>query len=40
MESQTHTEVIRAPIDVCFDTLVDSRAVQTMAARESIGEIR
>lgn len=23
MESQTHTEVIRAPIEVCFDTLVD-----------------
>jgi hypothetical protein len=23
MESQTHTEVIRAPIDVCFCTLVD-----------------
>ncbi len=23
MESQTHTEVIRAPIDLCFETLVD-----------------
>jgi ribosome-associated toxin RatA of RatAB toxin-antitoxin module len=23
MESRSHTEVIRAPIDVCFDTLVD-----------------
>lgn len=23
MESRTHTEVIRAPIDLCFDTLVD-----------------
>jgi ribosome-associated toxin RatA of RatAB toxin-antitoxin module len=23
MERQTHTEVVRAPIDVCFDTLVD-----------------
>ena len=23
MESQTHTEVVRAPIDLCFDTLVD-----------------
>ncbi len=22
MESQSHTEVVRAPIDVCFDTLV------------------
>lgn len=23
MESRSHTEVIRAPIDLCFDTLVD-----------------
>ena len=23
MESQTHTEVIRAPLDTCFETLVD-----------------
>ena len=23
MESRTHTEVVRAPIDLCFDTLVD-----------------
>jgi ribosome-associated toxin RatA of RatAB toxin-antitoxin module len=23
MESRSHTEVVRAPIDVCFDTLVD-----------------
>lgn len=23
MESQSHTEVVRAPIDLCFDTLVD-----------------
>jgi len=23
VESQTHTEVVRAPIDLCFDTLVD-----------------
>lgn len=23
MESQSHTEVVRAPLDLCFDTLVD-----------------
>lgn len=23
MESRSHTEVVRAPLDVCFDTLVD-----------------
>lgn len=26
MESQTHTEVIRAPIELCFDVLVDFAA--------------